>query len=221
MALRRPVLAAHEGRSGLLLTAETELLSCRRVSDVALIEAGKKKHPAVMLLLLFAALGGRIPANVLLLLIAAHSVVVLFTGGGKSSTGMAKDRRPWILAEGRQSGSSGLLQKEREMRGVEMGREEKGAVALMGFSGFARETSSGGDGGHGLGKMMTGSGENGWLWVRGERGYGFNGVLLQGEEWRWGTAAFWRRDGDGGTAERGMGVLVKGRGDSVWPERDP
>jgi hypothetical protein len=50
-----------------------------------------------MLLLLFAALGGRIPANVLLLLIAAHSVVVLFTGGGKSSTGMAKDRRPWIL----------------------------------------------------------------------------------------------------------------------------
>jgi hypothetical protein len=25
-------------------------------------------------------------------------------------------------------------------------------VALMGFSGFARETSSGGDGGHGLGR---------------------------------------------------------------------
>ena len=36
-----------------------------------------------------------------------------------------------------------------------------------------------------------------------------------------GAAAFWRRDGDGGTAERGMGVLVKGRGDCVWPERDP
>ena len=30
-----------------------------------------------------------------------------------------------------------------------------------------------------------------------------------------GAAVFWRRDGDGGTAERGMGVLVKGRGDSV------
>ncbi|KAJ7012219.1 hypothetical protein NC653_002323 [Populus alba x Populus x berolinensis] len=30
-----------------------------------------------------------------------------------------------------------------------------------------------------------------------------------------GAAMFWRRDGDGGTAERGMGVLVKGRGDSV------
>jgi len=35
-----------------------------------------------------------------------------------------------------------------------------------------------------------------------------------------GAAAFWRRDGDGGTAEKGMGVLVKGRGDSVWPERE-
>jgi len=34
--------AAHEGRSGLVLTAEIELLSCRRVFDVALIEAGKK-----------------------------------------------------------------------------------------------------------------------------------------------------------------------------------
>ena len=42
MALRR-LGAVHEGRSRLLLTAETELLSCRRVSDVALIEAGKKK----------------------------------------------------------------------------------------------------------------------------------------------------------------------------------
>jgi hypothetical protein len=27
-----------------------------------------------------------------------------------------------------------------------------------------------------------------------------------------GAVAFWRRDGDGGTAERGMGVLVKGKG---------
>ena len=36
-----------------------------------------------------------------------------------------------------------------------------------------------------------------------------------------GAAAFWRRDGDGGTAERGMGVLVKGRGECVWSERDP
>jgi len=59
----------------------------------------KKKHPAVMLLLLFAALGGRIPATVLLLLIAAHSVVS-FTGGGKSSAGMAKDRRPSLLKTG-------------------------------------------------------------------------------------------------------------------------
>jgi len=42
MALRQ-LGAAHEGRSGLLLTAETELLSCRRVFDVALIEAGRKK----------------------------------------------------------------------------------------------------------------------------------------------------------------------------------
>jgi hypothetical protein len=50
-----------------------------------------------MLLLLFVALGGRIPATVLLLLIAAHSVVVSFTGGGKSSAGMAKDQRPWSL----------------------------------------------------------------------------------------------------------------------------
>jgi hypothetical protein len=96
MALR-PLSAAHEGRSGLLLTAETELLSCRRVSDVALIKAGKKKHHAVMLLLLFAALGGRIPATVLLLLIATHSVVISFTGGGKSSVGMANDQRPWSL----------------------------------------------------------------------------------------------------------------------------
>jgi hypothetical protein len=73
---------------------------------------------------------------------------------------------------------------------------------------------------------MTGPGENGWLYVRGERGCGFIGVLLQGKNGdggltERGTAAFWRRDGDGGTAERGMGVLVKGRGDSVWPERDP
>jgi hypothetical protein len=52
-----------------------------------------------MLLLLFAALGGRIPATVLLLLIAAHSVVS-FTGGGKSSAGMAKDRRPSLLKTG-------------------------------------------------------------------------------------------------------------------------
>ncbi|KAH8489847.1 hypothetical protein H0E87_025170 [Populus deltoides] len=84
----------------------------------------------------------------------------------------------------------------------------------MGFSGFTRETSSGGDGGHGLGKM-----------VRGERGCGFNGVLLQGKNGdggltERGTAAFWRRDGDGGTTERGMGVLVKGRGDIVC-QRDP
>ena len=73
---------------------------------------------------------------------------------------------------------------------------------------------------------MTGPGENGWLYVRGERGCGFIGVLLQGKNGdggltERGTAAFWRGDGDGGTTERGMGVLVKGRGDSVWPERDP
>jgi len=36
-----------------------------------------------------------------------------------------------------------------------------------------------------------------------------------------GATAFWRRDSDDGTAKRGMRVLVKGRGDSVWPERDP
>jgi hypothetical protein len=45
--------------------------------------------------------------------------------------------------------------------------------------------------------------------------------MEMGELTERGAAAFWRRDGDGGTAERGMGVLVKGRGDSVWPERDP
>ncbi|KAG6780067.1 hypothetical protein POTOM_016477 [Populus tomentosa] len=84
LALRQ-LGAAHEGRSGLLLTVETELLSCRRVFNVALIELRrKKKHPAVMLLLLFAALGGRIPATVLLLLIVAHSVVVLFTAAVSS-----------------------------------------------------------------------------------------------------------------------------------------
>jgi len=55
---------------------------------------------------------------------------------------------------------------------------------------------------------------------------GFSGFAR--EEWRWGTglmergaAAFWSRDDDGGTTKRGMGILVKGRGDSVWPERDP
>jgi hypothetical protein len=47
------------------------------------------------------------------------------------------------------------------------------------------------------------------------------GRMEMGELTERGAAAFWRRDGDGGTAERGMGVLVKGRGDSVWPKRDP
>ena len=57
-------------------------------------------NPAGLAGLLFAALGGRIPATVLLLLIAAHSVVVSFTGGGKSSASMAKDRRPSLLKTG-------------------------------------------------------------------------------------------------------------------------
>jgi hypothetical protein len=71
---------------------------------------------------------------------------------------------------------------------------------------------------------MTGPGGNGWLWVRGERGCGFNGVLLQGKNGdggltERGIAAFWRRDGDGGTTKRGMGVLVKGRG-TVYGQRE-
>jgi hypothetical protein len=52
---------------------------------------------------------------------------------------------------------------------------------------------------------------------------GFSGFAR--EEWRWGltergAAAFWRRDGDGGTAKRGMGILVKGREGTVSGERE-
>ena len=65
------------------------MLSCRRVSDVALIEAGKKTS-CCHVTAAVCCFGRNDPATVLLLLIAAHSVVVSFTAATGDHDGERK-----------------------------------------------------------------------------------------------------------------------------------